>query len=1049
MSQAPPISLETTHKVLGWPLPADVTQPRGAGAEVFAALVREKVGRPLRSGAGASLSRIGVLMADPDTATSDPPLAIVVESESELATDDLRELQRLSWNFSHAPTVITIEPALLRVWTCCEPPDSDREIKDYQVECLAASDLVTDRSDELQAGAARALHWINLVSGQFFKDHSQRFDRDGRADQMLLGNLRHMRKKLKGSGLKDDDVCHDLLARVIFVQFLFHRKDQFGNPALTEAKLSSLQGEGVLEKRHASFDQVLSDYDDTYRLFDWLNSRFNGDLFPGKGSSPADRAAGWAREKKVVTVSHLSLLADFIRGDVDMPSGQLALWPQYAFDVIPLEFISCIYETFISDQGSQDGAYYTPSYVADFVLDRVLPWDGTKWDLKVLDPACGSGIFLVKSFQRLIQRWKRAHPDKPLAARILKRLLKQNIFGVDKDRHAVRVACFSLYLAMCDEIEPRHYWTQVKFPPMRGRRLICADFFSESHAGFRTKKNGGSFDLVVGNAPFGEDVITKRARSWANSDRRSWSIPNNDIGGLFLAKSAQLVTGTGKIALIQSANTLLFNLGKAAQFRKELFSGHYVEAVYNLSALRHLVFKRRAHTKHASVAPVCVIVLNRRKPEPADRITYVSPKNLRQLLDEFVIVVEPGDSRRLTVDEAIADAAIWSKLMWGSHRDLQLIRRLGIGQNLEQLEAGGSVKARQGVNFGDREKPAPYYNGRKMFDKGRFPAASVVWLETADLPIVQDDLRVDSRASTNTEAFARPQLLIKHSWTKNAGRFQARACPATGEAGILCNQSYMSVHATEAIVESACLAHNSKIAVYYHFLTSGRFGAYRPKLSKSEILGLPIPEPRSGLLDGLDDYDGLDRRAYEVFALKEAERVLVEDAIEYTLDGYLNGDKSKGKQPTLAGDEDESDALLQDYCRFFIRVLRAGFGIERSIAATVFRRHGEDVPYRLVAFALGVGSADEIEVRDITSGRLLRELERIGHKDSGTSAGAFSQQVFRVYESNNGVPTIFVIKPDQKRFWTRSMGLNDGDEVSLDLFRWKQGAVAKGGGKVH
>ena len=73
------------------------------------------------------------------------------------------------------------------------------------------------------------------------------------------------------------------------------------------------------------FDQVLSDYDDTYRLFDWLNARFNGDLFPGKGSSPADRAAGWAKEKKVVTVEHLSLLAEFIRGDVDMPSGQMAL----------------------------------------------------------------------------------------------------------------------------------------------------------------------------------------------------------------------------------------------------------------------------------------------------------------------------------------------------------------------------------------------------------------------------------------------------------------------------------------------------------------------------------------------------------------------------------------------------------------------------------------------------------------------------------------------------------------------------------------------------
>ena len=39
--------------------------------------------------------------------------------------------------------------------------------------------------------------------------------------------------------------------------------------------------------------------------------------------------------------------------------------------------------------------FYTPSYLVDFILDRALPWEGTDWDLRILDPACGSGIFLV------------------------------------------------------------------------------------------------------------------------------------------------------------------------------------------------------------------------------------------------------------------------------------------------------------------------------------------------------------------------------------------------------------------------------------------------------------------------------------------------------------------------------------------------------------------------------------------------------------------------------------------------------------------------------
>lgn len=180
-------------------------------------------------------------------------------------------------------------------------------------------------------------------------------------------------------------------------------------------------------------------------------------LIPGKGATPEERAVGWGAEKKVVKAKHLALLADFIRGDLDMPSRQMCLWPQYAFDVIPLEPISSIYETFVTERAARGGIFYTPPYLVDFVLDDVLPWDGAEWNLKIIDPACGSGVFLVKAFQRLVHRWRHANPEKPIRAESLRRLFERNIVGVDIDPRAVRVACFSLYLAMCDEMEPRHY----------------------------------------------------------------------------------------------------------------------------------------------------------------------------------------------------------------------------------------------------------------------------------------------------------------------------------------------------------------------------------------------------------------------------------------------------------------------------------------------------------------------------------------------------------------------------------------------------------------
>lgn len=888
MTDRPALSLDRTHEVLGWPEPDAIMHPSGAGASVFASLVRNKIGRALHRVCDGDETRVGVLMANPDARSSEPPLAVVAEFRNGPSEASLRELQRLCWNFSHVPILVTIEPSLLRVWSCCEAPDPNRALEDYLVRDLRADELHADSAHALELQAARALHWINLVSGAFFSEHSTRFDRDGRADQMLLGNLRHIRGQLSQLGLTNDDICHDLLARIIFVQFLFDRKDQDGNPALTVASLHRLQREGVLAKVHDSFHGLLSDYADTYHLFDWLNAKFNGDLFPGKGATAEERAVGWATEKQVVKPKHLSLLADFIRGDLDMPARQMCLWPQYAFDVIPLEFISSIYETFVTERAARDGIFYTPPYLVDFVLDEVLPWDGAEWDLKIIDPSCGSGVFLVKAFQRLVHRWRNANPDKLIRAETLRRLLERNIFGVDIDPHAVRVACFSLYLAMCDEIEPRHYWTQVIFPTMRQRRLICADFFDESHEGFRSKDDEQSYHLVIGNAPWGDGVITDIAKVWASDPSHKWPVANNDIGGLFLAKAAVLSKPEGRIALIQSANSLLFNIsGPAVEFRKALFSQHRVRKIYNLSALRFSVFKRKTHTKETSVSPCCVAILERTAPSREDVISYVSPKHTVPLLDEFTIVIEPQDRKTLTVAEAIEDPAIWSKLMWGTRRDLQLVDKLNTFPTVEKIDG---LVSRQGVKFGDRKKTIAAYKDMQIFNDRMFPFDSTFpFLDVEGFPRF-GNVAVDSRASTDVAAFAWPQLIVKQSWNKPSGRFHARLTRSARQTGLLCNESYYSLHsACRSDLEAACLVFNSYLAVYFLLLTSGRF-VFIPKPSKSELLGLPLPPRAPDQLGEVRSHAEIDPIVFELFNLKDAERVLIEDMMGFTLSDFLEGE---------------------------------------------------------------------------------------------------------------------------------------------------------------
>ena len=164
-----PFSLAKAHAELGWPKPEDIKRPTGAGARVFAALARNKIGRALSHFQDARDVTVGILTADPTANATEAPLSIVVEFQRGVSDDTLRELQRLAWSFSHSPAVITIEPSLLRVWSCCEPPNPKRNLNEFVVHKLEPPYFAEVGAQPLERLAARALHWINLVSGECTK----------------------------------------------------------------------------------------------------------------------------------------------------------------------------------------------------------------------------------------------------------------------------------------------------------------------------------------------------------------------------------------------------------------------------------------------------------------------------------------------------------------------------------------------------------------------------------------------------------------------------------------------------------------------------------------------------------------------------------------------------------------------------------------------------------------------------------------------------------------------------------------------------------------
>ena len=170
-----------------------------------------------------------------------------------------------------------------------------------------------------------------------------------------------------------------------------------------------------------------------------------------------------------------------------------------------------------------------------------------------------------------------------------------------------------------------------------------------------------------------------------------------------------------------------------------------------------------------------------------------------------------------------------------------------------------------------------------------------------------------------------------------------------------------------------------------------------------------------------------------------------------TLPDFQGDRRSPGRQRTTRKDS-VPEPQLTAYCRYFIRVLKAGFGRDKAVTATIFQEEEKDspLPYRLVAFELAGAESQNIRVNCIKLPGLLAEFERLSGGQRNGKAGfgnIYRQRVARVYESPRGNPTVFVIKPDLYRYWTRSAGLSDADEVALDLFRWHQ-ALSRSPGRA-
>jgi len=288
-----------------------------------------------------------------------------------------------------------------------------------------------------------------------------------------------------------NDVVQKLLDRIIFIRIAEDRRIRPDKELLEIVALWKEEG-----KRKPIMTHLLD-------LFHEVNDDLNGDIFKPHACERADVDS--------------NLIAEIIE-NLYFPKSR------YRFDAIGVELLGSIYERYLGstirvtpklakveekpEVRKAGGVYYTPKYIVDYIVKntvgRIIEGKSPKQieKMKILDPACGSGSFLLGAYQYLLDyhlEYYRKHTkeaqtqffdfyhkvgpeDLALPLRTKAMILRNNIFGVDIDPQAVEITMMSLYLKALEGERGMLPKKQHLLPPLSnnikcGNSLIGYDIF--------------------------------------------------------------------------------------------------------------------------------------------------------------------------------------------------------------------------------------------------------------------------------------------------------------------------------------------------------------------------------------------------------------------------------------------------------------------------------------------------------------------------------------------------------------------------------------------
>lgn len=925
------------------------------------------------------------------------PYILFFDLSGPLFQSDLeQEIHKKIWSFDQSPLAFILKDGDIEIYNAFAYEKKKKKLEQIKLKDEQIDQLFSFWN--LQSG--NVWEWLKK---EYYKDTIKK----KRVNQKLFDNIKDVREKLINSESLTDDEANTLILRLIFVRYLIDR-----NIKLPEEFISGK----VINERRLSFIELITKPRVLNKFFGELNDKFNGVLFKDVHFELSKEQA-----KK---------LANVFSGETPEAGsifyGSEFFFEIFDFSIIPVELISGIYESLIDPETRKlNAAVYTPSFLVEYILsetvDKFHDKHPNSTECKIFDPSVGSGIFLVQGYRRMVE--KELERKKEIKKTRLREIAVNNLFGIDIERQALKVTCFSIYIAMLDYIDPASILTSFKFPDLIGNNLFEADFFDTNHP-YNTKIASENINFLLGNPPWKSDKSPNHL-NWLKEN--NITIARFEIAQSFLLRSKDFMNAKTVASLIVTS-TIFYNVAESAKaFKKNFLTTFCIDHFFDLSPVRRLIFEEKNN-------PCAVISyhLSQGNKHLANTIYHTSVKSNIFLKYFKTLVIEKFDQKRVPQKYFIENEWMFKLALYGNSLDFVFLKKLVTHPTIETF-----FKEKIHVRDGLKRDVLGKYNIENI-DK------SIIDKEDIYQYFTPENIFPNRDASKIHELFGKYRILLKGQ-TKN----ESEIIVSYNEGKAIFRNDTFIIHSEEKTSYYIYSYLITNLYTYFLFLTSSNWGiATRPAIRLGEYTSFPFaestPEVKQELIEMSKNFLTHFKNYYKEFTMgtpfNDIKTFLkINSTINdtYSVTGYENDLISytlnvsryqfqESKQSLFIRRLDDEEDTLEKYIDVFLsefnnlyegEYLKADvYKLDYFIAINfIFQTEKPQTQINFISTITDEKTIFEILSRNISIAKHTHKL--------------YVQKDIKGFEDNS----FYIIKPNEYKCWHRAIAWYDVAEIKAAI----------------